>query len=270
MICITNAFFCGCCPHKEDHYSKPTFILLHQGSIVVDSILKKDTAYYMFYTLICNSDTISQFKYTNLLAPGQQFKAQFVPYSAYNKYCSDYSSSFGVTPMIMKWEHPSEYMSFETSISPIVDYMSWITVVSDKRVDFELVETTNAPNKIYYPYDWKSKVHYDYMRYNADSAILTFSIENIELDELHYSIDSVLILFPTSPIISRGYNQLPLEIKDTISIIDDVTYSYEIYGFMKGQKCGGDTCYIRVHKNEIISKQDESHHHQGQIYEYDE
>ena len=109
--------------------------------------------------------------------------------------------------------------------------------IGSTTIQSQILESNNIPNKIYYHYDWHSSVHYDYMRYNADSAILTFSVENpIEADSIT-PIDSVYILFHDSSF-AKGYNQFPVQVKDTISILDDITFDYTIGGLLKGQKCG--------------------------------
>ena len=134
---------------------------------------------------------------------------------------------------------------------------------------WNVLESSNIPDKIYYRYDWQSSVHYDYMRYNADSAILTFAIENSIVLDTIVSIDSAYIIYHDSPM-TKEYFQLPVQIKDTISILDDATFNYTIGGLLRGQNCGEANHCIKVHKNEIVSKQNETHYHQGETYEYDE
>ena len=266
---VITSLLSSCCKHTNEpiDLSHNLYIGIFSDNVVIDSTLDKDTSYYHIYTFRCGNDTIFQYKFTSLLAPGQQFNAQFTPRAAFSKYSSDLSCSFLVKPSILEWKDPNNYMSITTPLFQyILNYSSSISITSTKRTDFELEYINGEPQKIYYNYDWESKMHYEYMRYNADSAILTFSINNAIADTIT-PIDTVSMLLPSNSL--RTSNLIPVEIKDTICIVEDTTYNCTIKGYMKGRKCGDATYRIQVHKNEIVSEQDESHHHQGSIYEYD-
>lgn len=275
FLLLLSLIFCSCRPDSDPIVVDArsfTGITIGNG-VVVDSILKYDTAYYEIGTLVCNSDTVFQFKYTSLLSIDHQFEAYFIPSSSFGNYIDLFTSSFSISPILV-WRNPQEFMSVVASVepnkvySPSYDIEIFDIYCKQDTKNWDYIVTTDAPEKIYYSYDWESRIHYDYMRYNADSAVLTISGVNLSVNDTIFPIDSLRVTLPSN--VTKMANHFPAEIKDTISIIEDTTYTYSISGFMKGQKCGGDTCYIRVHKNEIISKQDESHHHQGQIYEYDE
>lgn len=259
---------------------------LQRTIISIDPILKNDTAYYHTYTFVCDADTICHYKYTCLLAPEQPIKAQFIPsdmFDKYRTYFSKFKASILDTNLNVLTEivYPQEFVSVEVSTQNVVGQFYYsdmklpqFVITRDSngyetKLETQIIKTTNVPNKIYYHYDWRSSVHYDYMRYNADSAILTFSVDNPMLSDTITPIDSAYIVFHDSPI-AVGYNEFPLQVKDTISILDDVTFHYTIGGLLKGQKCGEATHTIRIHKSEVISEQDETHRHQGETYEYDE
>jgi hypothetical protein len=269
LMCLLSS----CCKPIDKVIDATTYIYVGgmSDSIVVDSLLKIDTSYYRIYTFRCGNDTIFQYKFTSLLAPGQQFNAQFIPYTEFFKYSSDYSCKIFVTPSLFEWDNPNENMATVVPLSDNMCYLSRMiltsSLTSSKRTDFNLDSENEEPRKRYYTYNWESKVHYDYMRYNADSAIITLSIYNMDGDSIT-PIDSANILFPNSNI-ARTHSQFPVEIKDTIYIVEDTTYNYTLKGFLKGQASGQNVHVIRVHKNEIISDQNHTLRYQGSIYEYD-
>ena len=258
--------------------------------IFVDSLLEPDKAYYHTYIVMHGLDTIYRFEYTQLLASGCPIKLHFIPTTNFNTYNDDYKShflTFNATVLGLNLDvlgeiyYPRDKVSIEIPARYTDEQFYYLDVklpVLSKTSSFlglevpeksRIIEITNVPDKIYYHYDWHSSVHYDYMHYNADSAILTFNVENPMLSDTITPIDSAYIVFHDSPI-AVGYNEFPLQVKDTISILDDVTFHYTIGGLLKGQKCGEATHTIRIHKSEVISEQDETHRHQGEIYEYDE
>lgn len=271
LLCIIMTFILSSCEREDLHVDMPTFIKL--GSrIEIDQSLRNNSSYYKTYTFMCDSDTILQYKYTNLLAPDQPIYAQFIPGTAFGQYCSDVKDSFAILPSVMEWRNPQEYTEVMQMPTPgSIYYTNFVISVastySGNKKNWVLADTTDAPNKIYYHFDWESKVHYDYMRYNADSAVITLSISNGEADNIT-PIDSAKILFPNDNI-ARMYNQFPLEIQDTISIVEDTTYNYVFMGYLKGQSSGENVHIIRTHKNEIISDQDQAHRYHGSVYEYD-
>lgn len=246
----------------------------HIGSIFTeDAILKNDTAYYEIITLLCNSDTVFYFVYTSLLAPNQSFKAAFIPATSFDEYSSHITSKFYISPNILELYTPQDIYLIDTLIEQGNDYLLEYTIygtqTSDNAYEWNIIHSNNHPNRIYYYYDWQSSVHYDYMRYNADSVILTFAIENpVEADTIT-PIDSAYVIFHDSPS-AKGYNIFPLQVTDTISVLDDTILNYRVGALLKNQHCGEDTYSVRVHKSEIISKQNETNRHQWQIYEYDE
>lgn len=283
-----------CCSCKNMFYPEITSSLWHEvniGSIYMeDGGLKNDTAYYRIITLVCNSDTIFYFVYTDLLAPNQSFKAAFIPTLAFNEYSSLITSKFCISPNILELYNPQDGYQIDTLIesgnhyigdfaisiryhtfieNSNHEYTNLVTTYFDDTYKWSVITSNNHPKRIYYHYDWQSSVHYDYMRYNADSAILTFTIENpIEADTIT-PIDSAYIIFHDSPI-AKGYNVFPLQVTDTISVLDDTIFNYRVGALLKNQHCGEDTYSVRVHKSEIISKQNDTNRHQWQIYEYDE
>ena len=275
IVFFNGILLCGGCENRSNHITitiPDSYEFKFTGvSFVgdVSTLLKRDTSYYETYTLVCDSDSIFCFSYTALLSPNQPFKANFIPLSSFDKYCSDIVSEFRISDAI-DFKSPLDTLYAEMELDGDTCYMLYYTItITSPKNGWKLLTSNNLPEKIYYHYDWQSSVHYDYMRYNADSAILTFSVENpIEADSIT-PIDSVYILFHDSSF-AKGYNQFPLQVKDTISILDDITFDYTIGGLLKGQKCGEATHSIRVHKSEVISEQDETHRHQGETYEYDE
>ena len=241
-----------------------------QGEIIVDPLIKNDTAYYCTYILVRDSDSICHFSYTALLSPNQLFQATFTPTKAFELYKNQFVSDFHIPQLRLSYYNPQDSLCVEKNLYDKTNcslaYFIDITSNTDK---WRVLESNNIPNKIYYKYDWQSIVHYDYMRYNADSAILTFTIGNTIESNTVTSIDSAYVKFYDS-IYAKGYNQFPLQLTDTISILDDATFNYTIGALLRGQKCGESTHTIRIHKSEIISEQDETHRYQGEIYEYDE
>ena len=249
-------------------------------TILIDSILKNDTAYYRTFTCVYNLDTVLYYQYTALLSPEQPIKICVTPTESFGKYKSDFPTiemyvlnNFFDTLALIKNPREKEVLEIQTqkmySYYVVIKLPNINKSIGSTTIQSQILESNNIPNKIYYHYDWHSSVHYDYMRYNADSAILTFNVENPMLLDTITPIDSAYIVFHDSPI-AVGYNEFPLQVKDTISILDDVTFHYTIGGLLKGQKCGEVTHTIRIHKSEVISEQDETHRHQGEIYEYDE
>ncbi len=255
-------------------------------NIKYDPILKKDTTYYHQYILTMHKDTVFTYRCSRLLSPGQPIYAEFIPSQNFEKYSQYLDFTFFIaikegfnisfSPQLPLWSlrQPTTYEFIE-----ILSHPSWETgdtvlyagiscnLGIPEPCDF--IVTNNLPDSIYYYYDWQSSVHYDYMRYNADSAILTFTIENpIEADTIT-PIDSAYIIFHDSPI-AKGYNVFPLQVTDTISVLDDTIFNYRVGALLKNQHCGEDTYSVRIHKSEIISKQNETNRHQWQIYEYDE
>lgn len=237
---------------------------------MVDSLLKNDTSIYMTWTMTCEQDSIFQFKHRITCAPNQPLKAMFIPCSSFKDYCSLIRDTFMIPQINLTWENLGDTTTIEF---PLVNhytvYMAIWSGITKNGVSKRLKvnKSIEGPQKVYYHYDWESKMHYDYMRYNADSAVLTFTITNLSTVDSISPIDSVMIDMSSGRI--AGFDQLPLQIKDTISIVEDTTYNCTVKGYMKGQFCGGDTYRIRVHKNEIVEEQDESYRYQGQIYEYE-
>lgn len=241
-----------------------------QGDIIVDSLIKNDTAYYCTYILVCDSDSICHFSYTALLSPNQRFKAAFTPTKAFELYKELIVSDFHIPQLMLSYYNPQDSLFVEENLDDKTNCsLAYFIDITSKTDKWRVLESNNIPNKIYYKYDWQSTVHYDYMRYNADSAILTFTIGNSIESSAISSIDSAYVKFYDS-IYAKGYNQFPLQLTDTISILDDATFNYTIGALLRGQKCGESTHTIRIHKSEIISEQDETHRYQGEIYEYDE
>ena len=254
----------------------PSFKLIPQipnlsDVIYVDSILKKDTSYYKIYTLVCDADTVFQFKYTQLLAPNQPIKAYFIPRNAFEGYKSAVQSSFKITPSILEWNNPLAYCSVEKMMEQDIRYRVDISLITESMVSHHwyVKDTTDIPDKIYYYYDWACKMHYSYMQFNADDAIVSFAITNATIDTIT-PIDSISVWkkYPNGRIVAL--TQSPWEIKDTIDLLKDTTYTYLLQGFLKGQACGSDTYQVQTHKGEIVSQQDVRHSHKGRIYEYDE
>lgn len=270
---LLSLIFCSCDsdPIVVDLGGSFTGITIGNG-VVVDSILKYDTAYYKIGTLVCDSDTVFQFKYTSLLSIDHQFEAYFIPSSSFENYIDLFTSSFSISP-ILEWNNPQEYMSVVASIEPNKVYSPSYHIqfkgayFGKDYKNWEYITNTDAPEKIYYNYDWESNLHYDGMPYNADLVVLTFSIDNAESDSIA-RIDSVILSSGQKTIKANVTSQLLL--RDTIDILTDTTYIYRLEGRMKGQSCGADLFEVRSHKGEIISAQDAHYRHQSSIYEYDE
>ena len=59
-------------------------------TILIDSILKNDTAYYRTFTCVYNLDTVLYYQYTALLSPEQPIKICVTPTESFGKYKSDF------------------------------------------------------------------------------------------------------------------------------------------------------------------------------------
>ena len=59
-------------------------------TILIDSILKNDTAYYRTFTCVYNLDTVLYYQYTALLSPEQPIRICVTPTESFEKYKSDY------------------------------------------------------------------------------------------------------------------------------------------------------------------------------------
>ena len=262
----------GCCPPEDVHIDLYDGISYNNNCIKIDSVLKTDTAYFQIGTFMCDSDTLFQYKYTNLLSAGRKdFKAYFIPYPSFANYYDDVSMSFKIDSLV-DWKDLQEpnYIEAELVEGKVYSASVLITVSSQysgPKKNWKYEQTTDAPEKIYYHYDWESNLHYDGMPYNADLVVLTFSIDNAESDSIA-RIDSVILSSGQKTIKANVTSQLLL--RDTIDILTDTTYIYRLEGRMKGQSCGADLFEVRSHKGEIISAQDAHYRHQSSIYEYDE
>lgn len=236
----------------------------------VDSLLPQNKSVFWVWTMVSDTDSIFQFRHSVLHAPNQPINVQFIPCTAFDKYKSDIKDTFVVTPNIVNWIQPMEYVSND---HPFIDkYDVSLQIFAEleqngKSKDWKIIAERCSPERKYFYYDWESKAHYDYMRYNADSAVVTFLIANNLVVDTITPLDSAWICLSTTPV-KRVYTQFPMEIKDTISIVRDTTYQFSLGGYMKGQKCATNTYSLRVHKNEIISDQDQTYRNQGNIYEY--
>ena len=58
-------------------------------TILIDSILKNDTAYYRTFTCVYNLDTVLYYQYTALLSPEQPIRICVTPTESFEKYKSD-------------------------------------------------------------------------------------------------------------------------------------------------------------------------------------
>jgi hypothetical protein len=237
----------------------------------VDSLLPPNKSVFMVWTLVCDSDSVCQFMHSIVHAPNHPINVQFVPCTAFDKYKLEMEDTFAISPNMLNWIQPMEYCSANLPFVDKYDVTIGVRVVSEQNGEkhkWELLCDSYGPAKKFYYYDWESKMHYDYMRYNADSAVVTFSISNnLDIDTIA-PLDSAWMCLSSTPE-KKVYTQFPLEIKDTISIVRDTIYHFSLGGYMKGQKCGTDAYSIRVHKSEIISDQDQTHRHQSSIYEYE-
>ena len=71
----------SCWNHYDYGVDNKTF--KKYGTVIVDTLLKNDTAYYHTYTLLVGSDSICHLRYTALLSSHQLFKATFTPTKAF-------------------------------------------------------------------------------------------------------------------------------------------------------------------------------------------
>ena len=104
IVFFNGILLCGGCENRSNHITitiPDTYVFTGVSFVGdVSTLLKRDTSYYETYTLVCDSDSIFCFSYTALLSPNQPFKANFIPLSSFDKYCSDIVSEFRISDAI--------------------------------------------------------------------------------------------------------------------------------------------------------------------------
>ncbi len=231
--------------------------------------IKKKECQYIYTT---DTDTILVFTYTERIGEQQQFVFCAKKYPSYAIFDIEGSVSLDTDDgLIALWNSDSKNESDTTKVHLREGKYAFVNTLS-------ITEKSNKPTTNIYTelisskeslkYNWIVNFNNEEMHFNADSAIISFDVENMVSDS-YILIDSVVVKGIDNPYYAYS-NSLPSTLETHVFLNEDRRFAYKIEAYYKKQPC--DTCSYSfyVHKSEIIYEESQQNNISGTLYGFRE